>query len=397
MRLFIFFLVLPSICLSQQTINAEQFFALGLSNFEQIEQSTGESVNFSWINQYELRTETRDFDLAQQEYTIRVSPSTAKIRSAQKAFYEAMRNTPDFEGQKIYCDHLFSLHNAWLSLFILQENKNILNELAILLNDKQSIYRKMMRAYELDPEKLVKLQMEKSDLAVTINKLQLEWEYLLEKYSLQNQEIDFDDFITVEAVYAYLTNHILSLNKSEMVDLEIEHEKQLLVKEIELESSENKQLIDFVQLKYNGPHSDNLQERLSVGLGFQLSTSGSQKLKMQELQIEQEELNRESERKIKEKREELITLENKLQSAIQSFFHFQKIMKNERTQLQILSSQITQKEGTSPLFLLNIEERHLSMKIKSLNKKEDLLQDYLEYLQKSDKMCQPDFVNYLRL
>jgi len=397
MRLSIFFLLLPSICLSQQTINAEQFFILGLSNFKQIEQTTGSEVDFPWIEQYEFRTETHDFDLAQQEYTVRLSPSTAKIRNAQKAYSEIIRNTPDFEGQEIYCDYVSSLHSDWLSLFILQENRSILNELSILLNDKQSIYEKMLGSYEFDPEKLVSLQTEKSDLAISINKLQLEWNYLLTKYGIQDQEIDFNDFITVEAIYAYLLNNILSANESGMVDLEIEHEKQLLMKEIELESSERKQLIDFVQVKYNGPHSDEWQERLSVGLGFQLSKSGNQKLKIQELQIEQAELNRQSERKVQEKKEELIVLENKLQSDIQSFFHFQKVMEEERTQLQNLSKRIAQKEGTSPLFLLNIEERHLSMKIKSLKKREDLFQDYLEYLQESDRMCEGDFANYLGL
>jgi hypothetical protein len=116
---------------------------------------------------------------------------------------------------------------------------------------------------------------------------------------------------------------------------------------------------------------------------------------MQELQIEQEELNRKSERNMQENQEKLSTLENKLQSDIQAFFHFQKIMEEERAQLQKLSGQIAQKEGSSPLLLLDIEERHLAMKLKSLNQKEDLLRDYLRYLQQSDKMCQSEFVNYL--
>ena len=395
MRLSIFFLLLPFVCFSQQTITAEQFFSFGLSNFESIENTAGKRVNFPWIDRYELRTETSDFDFDKQEYTFRVSPSTAKIRSAQKAYYEAMRNAPDFEGQEIYCDLVLSLHIDWLSLFILQENQSILDDLAVILNDKQTIYERMAGTYEFDPEKLVKLQTEKSDIQVSLNQLELERDYLLNHYDLQDQELDFGDFITVEAMSTWLANNLLSLNASGMTDQETAYKKQLLLKEMELESSENKRLIDFVQLKYNGPHSDALQERVSIGLGFQLSKSGSQKLKMQELQIEQEELNRKSERNMQENQEKLSTLENKLQSDIQAFFHFQKIMEEERAQLQKLSGQIAQKEGSSPLLLLDIEERHLAMKLKSLNQKEDLLRDYLRYLQQSDKMCQSEFVNYL--
>ena len=395
MRLLIFCLFLPSICLSQQSINAEQFFALGLSDYQETEKLAVEKVNFSWIDQYEFRMETRDFDLDQQEYTFRLSPSTAKIRNAQKAFYEEMVKTPDFDRQEIYCDLVLSLHLDWLSLFILNEHQGILDDLVVILTDKQSIYEKMAGTYEFDLEKLVKLQTERSDIDISINKLKLEQNYLLNKYNIHNLAIDFSEFTTVEAILKYLTNNILSLNESEMIDPETEHKKQLLLKEIELESSEEKQLVDFVQLKYNGPHSDALQERLSVGLGFQLSNSGSKKLKMQELQIEQEELKRKSEREIQEKQMKLIALEDKLQSDIQAFFYFQKIMQEERAELEKLSSKASQKEGTSPLFLLDIEERHLSMEIKSLNKKEDLLKDYLKYLHQSDKMCPPTFVNYL--
>lgn len=394
MRLSFFFLLLPSVCFSQQTVNAEQFFALGLSNVAQVEKLAGEKVYFPWIDEYAFRTETRDLDFDKQEYTLRISPSTAKIRNAQKAFYEEMRNAPDFDGQEIHCDLILSLHLDWLSLYILHENLKILDERVIILNDKQTLFERMLGTYEFDPVKLVNLQMERSDIEIKLHKLMLERDNLLHKYNIQNQEINFGDFITVEALTEFLA-YILSANESRIVDSETEYKKQLLNKEIELESSENKQLIDFVQLKYDGPHSDALQERLSVGLGFQLSKSGSKKLKMQELKIEQEELNRKSERNIQEKQAELLSLENKLQSDIQAFFHFQKIMTAERAQLQKLSSNISQKEGTSPLFLLNIEERHLSMKIKSLDNKEGLLKDYLKYLQESGEMCQPDFVNYL--
>jgi hypothetical protein len=330
-----------------------------------------------------------------QEYTFRLSPSTAKIRHAQKAFYEEMMNAPDFDGQEIYCDLILSLHIDWLSLFILDKNRSALDELEVILSDKQTIYERMVGTYEFEPEKLVNLQTEMSDIEIARNKLKLELDYLLNKYNLQNQELDFSDFITVEAISEYLENNLISLNEFEYVDLESEYKNQLLIKEMELETSEKKQLVDFVQLKYNGPHTDDLQERLSVGLGFQLSNSGSQKLKMQELQIEQEELNRKSERRIKEKQAKLIILENKLLTDIQAFFHFQQTMQEERTLLKNLSNKISEKEGTSPLFLLDIEERHVDTKIKSLNKKEDLIKDYLKYLYQSDKVCQSDFSNFL--
>lgn len=397
MRLIIFFLFFPSFCFPQQKINAERFFALGLSRFKQIKKPVGENLNFPWFDKYEFRTETSDFDLNKQEYTIRLSPSTAKIRKAQKAFYDELRNVPDFEGQEIYCDLILLLHIDWLSLFTLGENKRILDELALIIDDKQTLYERMADTYEFDPEKLLKLQMEKSDVEIKLNKIKLERDYLLDKYKLQNQTIDFGEFATVESISTYLADSIFPVeNGADYVDQELEYKKQLLQKEIELERSERKRLLDFVQFKYNGPHTDVFQERVSLGLGFQLPTSGNQKLKIQELQIEKEEVIIEAERNMQEKQEKLNQLSNKLKRDIQTFNHSQKIRDEERVELQILGTKISQKEGSSPLILLDIEERHLSIKIKSLQEKEDLLKSYLKYLHQSDKMCQSTFVNYLK-
>lgn len=398
MRLFIFYLLLPSICFSQSSIDAEQFFDLGRSQFEQTEKPELEPLYFPWINQYELRTESRDFDLASQEYTFRLSPSTGKIRKAQKAYYEQMKNAPDFEGQENYCDLLLSLHVDWLALFILQEQKNVKDELVAILDDQQTIYERMVGTLEFDPQKLIKLQTDRSDSKIGINKLVLKQAALLNKYNLQNQDIDFVGFATIESISKNLERATLySINPVELMDLKTEHKKQLLLKEIELESAEKKQLIDFAQIKYTGPHSDALQERLSVGLGFQISNAGSDKLKMQKLQLEKEELNRKSEWDVQEKKEKLNMLEYGLRQDIQAYFDFQDIREEERGQLQNLGEKIAQKEGVSPLFLLEIAERNLSMKDKSLNKKEDLFKSYLKYLQQSGDMCQSDFINYLKV
>ncbi len=398
MRLIFFCLCFPFICFSQETINAEAFFSRGLSEFESSVETTENDVNFPWIEEYQLRTETDEFDLDRQEYTIRLSPSTSKIRKAQKALYDELNNAPDVDGQEIYCDKVLSLHLDWLKIFILNENKTVLDQLAIVLKDKQTIYERMIGSFEFDPEKLLKLQIEKSDLAIDLNEVNTERAYFSKKYNLQNEEIDFGNFTTIEAISKSLANtNLLVQNESEPIDLEMEHEKQLLIKEMALETSESKKFLDFVQLKYSGPHDDLLRERISLGFGFALSNSGNTKLKMQELKIKQDELLQKSKRDIQERQETVKTLEGKLESDIQAFLHFQKTMKEERIQLKNLSSKISKKEGTSPLFLLDMEERHLSMKIKSLNKKEDLIDDYLKYLHRSNKMCQTDFVNYLRL
>ena len=394
MRLIFLCLLLPGFAFSQQTLNAEQFFALNLSDQNKAGSPIREAINFPWIDRYELRTETHDFDLDQQEYTLRLSPSSRKIRKAQKALYETKRHSPDFDGQEIYCDFLLALHLDWLSLFILSEQQSVMDKLLVLLNDKQTIYLKMAETLEFDPQNLLKLQKEKSDIEIELHELKLEQDFLLSRYDIHDHELDFGDFATIEKISAYLDKSLLTdQTQANLTQAETAYKKELLIKEIELESAEKKRLLDFVQVKYNGPNSDLLEERLSVGLGLQLSTSGSSKLKMQELQIEKEELDRKLERNQWKQQEKLNTLSHQLQTDIQAFLHFQNVMTTEKDQLESLSNKIAQKEGISPLFLLDVAERHLSMKSKSLNKKEDVLRNFLKFLHQSGEMCQSDFVN----
>lgn len=395
MRFFIVILFLPVFCHSQQTIDTEQFLMQRGAATVSPDAPIRDKVYFPWINEFEIRTETRDFDVNSQEYTLRLSPSTRRVRNAQKAFYEELAYAPDFDGQERYCELMTILHQDWLSLYILTENLQVMEDMMAVLADKQIIYERMAGTYQVELEKLMRLQTQHSDFEISFNKLKLERDYLLNKYDLQGVELDFSNFVGVEEVSQFLASNILSTHTDGLVDQETEFEKQLLVREIELETSENRQLIDFVQVKYNGPHTDFLRERLSIGLGFQLSNAGDKRLKMQELQIEQEELNRESERDLRDDQAKLTDLELKLRSDIQAFFHLQEVMQKERTQLQQLSRDISQKEGVSPLILLEIEERYYSMKLESLDEMEELLADYLTYLEESNKMCGPGFVNFL--
>ena len=70
-------------------------------------------------------------------------------------------------------------------------------------------------------------------------------------------------------------------------------------------------------------------------------------------------------------------------------------MQAERRQLQSLSRRIAQKEGTSPILLLDIEERHITMKMEVLKQKEKLFKDYIKLVRQSGRMCDSDAINFL--
>lgn len=66
------------------------------------------------------------------------------------------------EGQEIHCEGVHSLHEDWLALFTIQEKIRVLQEWKLMLEDRQTIYAKMIGSHDINPEKLLKLQTEKT-------------------------------------------------------------------------------------------------------------------------------------------------------------------------------------------------------------------------------------------
>ena len=391
---FIFFYLLPFSLWSQQVIDSEAFFTAGLESYVDVATSSNKSINFPWIEKYDFRTETRDSEFDRQEYTARFSLSTPRIRNAQKALYDQLRTAPDSKGLEMACDRMMRIHNDWLTLYIINENKNLFQNFLNILDDKQLIYEKMVGILDIDPEKLLKLKADRTDLKISLNDLRVRQKYLLLQYGFVFTEIDFDDFVAIDTITKDFLVPDLSTSGVKFQDVETEHKKSLLDKEIALVNAEQKKVLDFVQVKYTGPHSDLIKERISVGLSLQLSNSGSKKLKIQELKIKQEELNVTSKRNSNEIDRELEEVTINLQKDIETYSYYSDVIQDEGNELRILSENISQSQGTSPILLLDIKQRSLSLKLDLLVIKKELLEDYLVYLLKSEKLCEMDGVNY---
>ena len=93
-------LLLPAFSHAQPTIDADYFFSNAIDQIDLYVSFDTYRTYVPWIEKYELRTETRDLALNNQEYTFRVSPSTFKIRKAQKDLLRLRNNAPDFQYQE---------------------------------------------------------------------------------------------------------------------------------------------------------------------------------------------------------------------------------------------------------------------------------------------------------
>lgn len=379
------FFLMPVISFAQDVIDSYDFFKVGLESSSSRIPASLLDISFPWIEQYEFRTETEDFNLNKQEYLFRVSPSNPAKRKAQKEIFDWIKNTPDFKLIEENCENWKKTHEDWLNLYLIEAEIRRIEDLSLVLQDRQRIYEKMIGSYDFELQKLVKLQADKNDLALRLYTLNTDKEIILRQYGFSVFNLSFTDFPSIKSLNDRMIT--MTLSSQQVWGEEAKYEKSLITKELQLEKAEEKQLIDFAQLRYQGPHSDVLSEKLALGLGLRLNTSGNRKLKIQELLIKQDNIDRKIERESIQKLKDLNELKLKLQKLLEAYDYFENLIGIELNQLGQLGDKLVNEEKFSPLILLDIEERKIKNGLDKIKLQKEIFEGYLELLDLSGILC----------
>ena len=392
----ILFLLLPNFCWGQEKVMSEQFFQQVVESLNVSYQDLNDQkkVHFPWIDEYQLRTESRDFKLEEQEYTFRLSPVTPGMRKAQKDLLTHLRMQPLIRENSFYEETLYASYQDWLSLYVAHETKALLQELQAVLNDKILLNQKYLGTYEVDFKELIRLEKDKNNLGIDIFEIELQEELIRQKYNYSNAQLDFSDMIRIGAISFRLGTETVTPSNS--IASEFNYESLLVDKEIALERAEQRRFFDFAQFRYRGPHENELVERFSIGLGLAFPNSGNAKLKQAELRIKQEELA--FEQKLDQQRLELdqALLIEDIQFQILAFNNFVSIKEKEAKNLDDIAKLITKREGFEPSLILDIKENELQAKLETINRKASIYRDYLKYLDASALLYALPFRNLFR-
>lgn len=396
MRAILFLILAPLVLNAQSDTDGNAFISHAMLRVDtSLQVKSYESVYFPWIEEYELRTETNDLDWQRQEYVLRLSPSSPKKRKAQQRMYSLLQAKPDVELRKSFCRKTTEVHADWISLFIIDKQKDLLKQLNKVLDDKAKVYDKYIGIYAFDFQKMISLEQNRTELALNEFSLENERAYILEKYNLGQVQFNYSSFISIQQILDQISTQELIADKND--ELEDAYELDLINAEIDLELAEREQFLDFVQLRYQGPHDDLIEERLSFGMGIRLPHSGNRKIKLKELQLEADEIYNDQEFDQSEATLDLRKLKTELEKSIRVYHFYNKKISEERKVLKNLASKIAAQEGYNPISLLNVEERAISNQIDSVQLLEDIIFDYLNYLKRSGQICAAELKNYLEM
>lgn len=380
--LLIGWVMLPSQTIfGQELLTSVDFFEMG-QTIEPTASGRSASVTMPWFEEYELRTETRDFDLEEQEYTFRLSPSTGSKRRAQAALYQHQEDRPDFDAQERSCDLLSDRYADWVELYFLAQQKEVLDELAMILKDRQTVLNRLASSLDFDWPALINLREAETELFLRQAAKRTTEAQLKQAYGLAGVVLSFQDMTPVENLPAKLTG-----GTTFALDPELAYDMELAARELALEQAEQKQYLNFAQLRYRGPHSDLVRERLSVGVGLQLPNSGNQKIKIRELELEQEAIQREAQI---ENADQQFAFETRKQAWLLDYDYYQTLVRTyaeEKQEMERIGEQMRRKEGFNPLPLLAIKERAVRNRLQQLRLAEALFERYLDLQELTGALC----------
>lgn len=392
-KIIILFL-LPA-CAIAQAVNSDVFFQNVLQDLTEAEVLQIDAVHFPWVEELIVRTETRDFDLGRQEYTLRVKPGSIKKRRAQAALLDHYKNLPDEESLDRYGDVVLNLYSDWISLYFQRQLVLTYDSLQMVWKDKRQVLNKKIGALDVDFDELKDLEIDKNRLSQAQFELGLERAGLLARYDLSEENLDFDELLSLEEIEQRLARDVLS-GAGARLDDKLSFEKAEIEKELALEQAEQRDYFDFVQFRYRGPHGNPFEEKLAVGLGFNLENDGNRKLKVARLMQEKRVLDREAKDDYQKRSLEANQVRGELQMSLKIAQHFIELKRAERENLSEIERLVKKKNGFDPMLILEIKEHQLKERLKEIRYKQDIYFDYIKFLSTTSQLSRLPFQNHIR-
>ena len=216
---------------------------------------------------------------------------------------------------------------------------------------------------------------------------------LLESWQAEGVWLNWENLLPVDSILEKL---VTSTGKRfQLQAREYDVDNLIIEREEAIEQAEQKKFLDFLQIEYNGPHTDNFQEKVSLTAGFRLPFSSSRKLKMEEIAIEKEMLQQErlvekklSQYKEKKRKQELVLLVEEWTYAKDKFAQQGQEMLN-------LAENAQNTDNNALLFLLLQKEINTERALDILKLEIAIYQNYIDYLAFTEQLYLPVFYQFL--
>ncbi|MDG1716487.1 MAG: hypothetical protein P8H42_02550 [Saprospiraceae bacterium] len=367
----------------QQEVTIDEIVA---KVYEQNTEFTADAYKLPWIEELNVRSETRDWKLRKQSYSLRLRPVSLGERRASSQLYNSWQQELVYLKLDEVYDQVADIHELWIDQDFISRQIELKKQILALLSDVEKVNAKQSL---IDANKLPLLMAVKSRIAKINNGIILDQKRRYDKlraiseqaqgdYILEADSIDVKEYIQ-SAKESLLATNRPYISNSDMLDL------QVLRNEMELEKAENNRVLDFVSLEYRGPHDKYLEERVSLGMSFNLPFFNGNQLSIAKIKVEQEQEQYKIEKVKQESLAKLTKIRESIFSNVFEYNSYNKLYSEiEAENLQLISN-MERQAIINPSVKLNHRIQVIENKLSLLKIQESIVKNYLEYLRATDK------------
>ena len=249
-----------------------------------------ESLYSPWLKELEFRTETDEWDLERQEYSVRLNLSSRGERRVEQSIQEHLQVGYGLKEKKIAAEHLSDGYRL-LGAYRYTENRlELLRNRRSLLEDRQTVHHRMLEySSTVELDQILKGEKDLLNIEQQILLHEQQQQQLLSQLHLDSTFMAMwltTTWISVDSMAANLL-HLSEMAPQKNADQYWrEYETDLAKLEMTLEERKAKRWINFVSLKQAGRERLNTGQEFSVGLALRIPTATTNRVKRNEAQLE---------------------------------------------------------------------------------------------------------------
>lgn len=329
----------------------------------------------NFFTEISVRSQTKDFELKKQVYSVRFSTSNLKTRNYEKqyiALLEGQNELESFQNEKIQFAYL-----TWMNSYIIEKEQILLDSLLQTINTE----KKLLTNLSITDTKLFNdlLKNKETALDIQLKKEVNKTEYQLNEqilYSLlENKDVHFNyasfqELFSTELFQEKLNhNDTLFFSKRTTEIEELLFKERLLHLSQEIEKQKSKKIIDFFQIETSDLDTPKFNKSLSLGIGLLIPRKKS--IKEVELAIKKENLSLLKHFQHRKQQEENNYIKLKINSLIEKYILYKK-------NIALLERHTTlPKANANQLFaFLNSKKNLLEKKLDLLQLEKEILETY---------------------
>ncbi|MFK7806576.1 MAG: hypothetical protein AB8F74_02125 [Saprospiraceae bacterium] len=250
-----------------------------------------ENQKMPLVDEMSFRTETDELDASRQEYLFRMNFNNKSARDVQNRITNSTIQSYELKDQILRERELIKRYEYITKWYFSDSELEWYDQKRIILEDKKTIYKKMMRnAQQLNIDGLLKTEEDLQELDQELLELNHERVFSIsqlfpETENSETYQLQASNWITVETMREVLEK--LDAAQDPTIEESIQQNDIDLAKlDYDMEVAETEKVFDFVQLKYAGRNNASPFREFSLGMSLIIPTKSSNRVNINEAQLE---------------------------------------------------------------------------------------------------------------